>query len=121
MTLHLNLEGNKEEVGYRISLLNGHTVECSVLYKDVPIIIEERVFPGDLIQFYLSEFHIILGMNLLTTHGVNIAREALKIILKKKDGILRLYINYKELNTITIKSKYPLPQIDDSYSGLEYF
>ena len=33
---------------------------------------------------------------------------ALVLFVKKKDGTLRLYINYKELNRITIKNKYPL-------------
>jgi len=43
-TLQLNLEGNKEDVDYRISLPNGHVTECLVLYKNVPIVIEGRAF-----------------------------------------------------------------------------
>ena len=31
------------------------------------------------------------------------------LFVKKKDGTLRLYIDYSELNKITIKNKYPLP------------
>ena len=40
--LLLNLEGNKEELDYRISLLNEHVTKCSILYRDVPILIEKR-------------------------------------------------------------------------------
>jgi len=35
-------------------------------------------------------------------------RGALVLFIKKNDGTLRLCVDYKELNTITIKNKYPL-------------
>ena len=38
--------------------------------------------------------------------------------VKKKDDMLRLCINYKELNNETIKNKYPLPIIDDLFDQL---
>lgn len=31
----------------------------------------------------------------------------------KKDGILRLYVDYRKLNDITIKNRYPLPNIGE--------
>jgi len=31
------------------------------------------------------------------------------LFVKKKDGTLRLCIDYKQLNRVTIKNKYPLP------------
>ena len=37
----------------------------------------------------------------------------------KKDGSKRLYIDYKELNKITIKNKYPLPRIYDLFDQLQ--
>ena len=48
--------------------------------------IGEGRFLGDLIQFNLSEFDIILGMNWLTTHGRHIDCKALKVILKDSKG-----------------------------------
>ena len=44
--------------------------------------------------------------------------------MKKKDGTLRLCIDYGELNKVTIKNKYPLPMIDDLFDqlqGAQYF
>jgi hypothetical protein len=35
--------------------------------------------------------------------------------VKKKDDTLRLCINYKQLNKVTIKKKYPLPRINDLF------
>ena len=39
--------------------------------------------------------------------------------VKKKDGSLRLCIDYGQLNKVTIKNKYPLPRIDDLFDKLQ--
>jgi hypothetical protein len=38
---------------------------------------------------------------------------------KKKDGSMRMCIDYRELNMKTIKNKYPLPRIDDLFDQLQ--
>ncbi|KAL0463318.1 UNVERIFIED_CONTAM: Retrovirus-related Pol polyprotein from transposon [Sesamum latifolium] len=46
------------------------------------------------------------------------------LFVKKKDGSLRLCIDYREVNRVTIKNKYPLPQIDylfDQLKGAKIF
>ena len=40
---------------------------------------------------------------------------ALVLFAKKKDKILRLYIDYRHLNRVTIKNRYPLPRINDLF------
>jgi hypothetical protein len=40
------------------------------------------------------------------------------IIVPKKDGTQRLCVNYRALNEVTIKNKYPLPRIDDLFDQL---
>ena len=40
------------------------------------------------------------------------------LFVKKKDGSLRLCIDYRELNKVTVKNKYPLPRIDDLFDQL---
>jgi hypothetical protein len=37
------------------------------------------------------------------------------LFVKKKDDNLRLCINYRQLNKMTIKKKYPLPRINDLF------
>ena len=40
------------------------------------------------------------------------------LFAKKKDKTLRLGIDYRQLNRVTIKSQYPLPRIDDLFDQL---
>ena len=39
--------------------------------------------------------------------------------MKKKDGSLRMCVDYRQLNKMTIKNKYPLPRIDDLFDQLQ--
>ena len=41
------------------------------------------------------------------------------LFIKKKDGSLRMCIDYRQLNAVTIKNKYPLPRIDDLFDQLQ--
>lgn len=41
------------------------------------------------------------------------------IFVKKKDGTKRLCVDYRQLNDITIKARYPLPIIDDLFDSLK--
>ncbi|KAA3484290.1 DNA/RNA polymerases superfamily protein [Gossypium australe] len=41
------------------------------------------------------------------------------LFVKKKDGTMRMCIDYRQLNKVTIKNKYSLPKIDDLFDQLK--
>ncbi|KAL0534003.1 hypothetical protein IC582_028280 [Cucumis melo] len=41
------------------------------------------------------------------------------LFMKKRDGLMDLYIDYRELNKVTVKNSYPLPRIDDLFDQLQ--
>ncbi|BBH07427.1 transposable element gene, partial [Prunus dulcis] len=40
------------------------------------------------------------------------------LFVKKKDGTMRLCVDYRQLNKVTVRNKYPLPRIDDLFDQL---
>jgi len=55
-----------------------------ILYRDVPIMIGEKRFPENLIQFDLSEFDVILGM----TSYSEASKNGLGCILMQNDKVI---------------------------------
>jgi hypothetical protein len=46
------------------------------------------------------------------------------LFVEKNDKSLRMCVDYRSLNEVTIKNKYPLPRIDDLFDqlkGTKYF
>ena len=41
------------------------------------------------------------------------------LFVKKKDGTFGMCINYRELNKLTVKNRYPLLRIDDLFDQLQ--
>ena len=41
------------------------------------------------------------------------------VVVKKKNGKFRFYVNYKPLNDVTKKDNYPLPRIDEILDSLK--
>jgi hypothetical protein len=39
--------------------------------------------------------------------------------MEKKDGTQQMYVDYRSLNEVTIKNKYPLPQIKDLFEQMK--
>ncbi|XP_075479366.1 uncharacterized protein LOC142520247 [Primulina tabacum] len=41
------------------------------------------------------------------------------LFVKKKDGTMRMCVDYRQLNRATVKNKYPLPRIDELFDQLQ--
>ena len=41
------------------------------------------------------------------------------LFVKKKDGTMRMCVDYRDLNRITVKNRYPLPRIDELFDRLK--
>ena len=41
------------------------------------------------------------------------------LFVKKKDGTLWMCIDYRQINKVTVKNKYPLPRIEDLFNQLK--
>ena len=41
------------------------------------------------------------------------------LFMKRKDGSMRLCIEYRELNKVIVRNKYPLPRINDLFDQLQ--
>ena len=65
---------------------------------------------------YLKELHMQLEEVLKKGYiRPSVSPWGAPVLFVKKDGTLRLFIDYRQLNKATVKKKYPLPRIDDLF------
>nr|GEV09522.1 hypothetical protein [Tanacetum cinerariifolium] len=99
--------GNEKQVEFRIDLIPGAAPVARAPYRLAPSEMKE-----------LSE-----QLRELTEKGFippsSSSWGASVLFAKKKDGSFRMCIDYRELNKLTIKSRYPLPRIDDLFDQLQ--
>ena len=69
-----------------------------------------RMAPTELVELK-KQIEDLLGKQFIRPS--NSPWGALMLLVKKKDGSSRLCVDYRQLNKMTIKNKYPLPRIDD--------
>nr|GFC79339.1 putative reverse transcriptase domain-containing protein [Tanacetum cinerariifolium] len=67
----------------------------------------------------VSEFPDVFPDELPGIPSVRKVEFSIELIPGKKDGSMRLCIDYRELNKITIRNRYPLPRIDDLFDQLQ--
>ena len=102
--MQFNLENMKAETNYRIKLSNDSIVECSISYKLVPNTIGGTIFLGDLIQFDLSNFGIIMRMHWLRIYADKVYDEDLEVILRDEKGETYVFYGQRERKTCPLIS-----------------
>ncbi|GJW76616.1 putative reverse transcriptase domain-containing protein [Tanacetum coccineum] len=117
--------------------INGETLIIRVMEKksdekrleDIPVVREfPEVFPEDLpglppVRQVEFQIDLIPGAAPLADRGFirpsTSPWGAPVLFVKKKDGSFRMCIDYRELNKLTVKNRYPLPRIDDLFDQLQ--
>lgn len=69
-----------------------------------------------------KQIHDMLNCGVIQLHSSPYASPV--ILVKKKDGGWHLCVDYRCLNDLTVKNKYPLPIVDgllDELNGAKYF
>nr|GEY27251.1 putative reverse transcriptase domain-containing protein [Tanacetum cinerariifolium] len=134
----LNIEPRDLGFSYEIKIASGQLVEINKVIRDCKLEIEGHTFDIELIPFGHESFDVIVGMDWLSQHKAEIVFHekrtpgqgfhSTKFIAVESIGIIddsfRMCIDYKELNNLTIKNRYPLLRIDDLFDqlqGSQYF
>ena len=95
------------EIDFAIDVVAGATPTSITLYRMAPVELKELKVQ---LQELLEKWFI---RSSVSPWGAPV------LFVKKKDGTLRLCIDYRQLNKLTIKNKYPLPRIDDLFDQLK--
>jgi hypothetical protein len=102
----------EREVEFYIDLIPGTTLIAKRPYRMAPTELEE-------LKLQIAELQ-----QKGYIHPSSSPWGAPVLFVTKKDGSMRMCIDYRSLNEVTIKNKYPLPRIDDLFDqlqGAKYF
>ncbi|KAL3680455.1 hypothetical protein R1sor_023411 [Riccia sorocarpa] len=96
----------KRRIDHKIEVMPGSTPPCKAPYRLAPHELEECKAQ---IEEMLEKGFIQPSVS---PYGAPV------LFVKKKDGSLRMCIDYRALNQQTVKNKYPLPRMDDLFDQL---
>ncbi|GKD11404.1 putative reverse transcriptase domain-containing protein [Tanacetum coccineum] len=97
----------QRQVKFRIDLVPGATLISKSPYRLAPSAMQDLSWQLQELQDkgFIRPSHYPWGAPVL--------------FVKKKDGSLRMCIDYRELKKLTVKNRYPLPRIDDLFDQLQ--
>ncbi|GJZ03819.1 putative reverse transcriptase domain-containing protein [Tanacetum coccineum] len=96
----------EREVDFTVELIPGSQPISKASYRMTPVELKEL---KDQLQELLERGFI----------RPSVSPWGAPVLFLKKDGSMRLCIDYKELDRITVRNRYPLPRIDDLFNQLQ--
>ncbi|GJX44322.1 putative reverse transcriptase domain-containing protein [Tanacetum coccineum] len=144
--VHQDLE-RSHDTFYNIEMADGNLVSTNTIIQGCTLTLLNQPFEIDLIPIKFGSFDVVIGMDWLSKNHARIICDekvvhipingetliikdrfirpstspwgAPVLFVKKKDGSFRMCIDYRELNKLTVKNRYPLPRIDDLFDQLQ--
>ncbi|TKR72015.1 hypothetical protein L596_019538 [Steinernema carpocapsae] len=96
-----------------------HKIETSAC---VPIKSKSRPIPYAVREKVVEMIHDYLRQGIIRKSHSSWASPI--VLVRKKDGAIRMCVDYRKLNSVTIKDAFPIPKINDllmSFSNKKYF
>ncbi|GJY26937.1 putative reverse transcriptase domain-containing protein [Tanacetum coccineum] len=127
---------------YNIEMADGNLVSTNTVIQGCTLTLLNQPFEIDIMPIKLGSFDVVIGMDWLSKYHVRsicdekvvhipinsetlIIRGNGKEVRREKtrrypsNGSFRMCIDYRELNKLTVKNRYPLPRIDDLFDKLQ--
>ena len=60
----------------------GHSVKVDKLFRAVPLVTQDKIFEGDLMELPFGDFDLIFGMDWLTKHKATLDCAAKRMVLR---------------------------------------
>ncbi|GKE53441.1 putative reverse transcriptase domain-containing protein [Tanacetum coccineum] len=124
---------------YDVELADGRIIGLNTILKGCTLNLQNHPFNINLMPVELGSFDVIIDFpdvfpedlpGLPPTRQVEfqidlvpgvapVARGAPVLFVKKKDGLFQMCIDYRALNKLTVKNRYPLLRINDLFDQLQ--
>ncbi|GJR62464.1 putative reverse transcriptase domain-containing protein [Tanacetum coccineum] len=104
---------------YEVELADGKVVSTNTVLRGALLVVKSpyRLAPSEMLELSNQIKELQEKGFIRPSHS---PWGAPVLFVKKKDGAMRMCIDYRELNKLTIKNRYPLPRIDDLFDQLQH-